>query len=242
MPSRPTEIPARRARGCRAGACDTHAHICGPADVFPYAERAHLHAAGFDADDYLHLLDVLGIDRAVLVQPSVYGTDNRALLDALSRRRGRGCAASPSSTPDISADEIRTLDDAGIRGVRFNLVDHKGERNVVPDDVVRALAERDRAVRLAHRIPGQSRRGAAICAADRRTAGRRRGRASRLSAQQRRPLVEAAEPRRLPAAVRNRPLLGQADRALSHLGGARLALSPMSRRSPIVWPASIRTG
>ena len=106
---------------------------------FPYADERIYTPPDSPLEDYLHLLGVLGIDRAVLVQPSVYGTDNRALLDALSRRR-QGLRGVAVVEPDIATDEVRALDDAGIRGVRFNLVDHKGERNVVPLDVVRTLA------------------------------------------------------------------------------------------------------
>lgn len=122
-----------------AGACDTHAHICGPADFFPYAEDRIYTPPDSTLDDYLHLLGTLGVERAVLVQPSVYGTDNRALLDVLARHR-HGLRGVAVVEPGISVDEVRALDGAGIRGVRFNLVDHKGERNVVPEDVVRKLA------------------------------------------------------------------------------------------------------
>jgi predicted TIM-barrel fold metal-dependent hydrolase len=123
-----------------SGACDTHAHICGPADKFPYAEERIYTPPDSTLEDYLHLLEALGVDRAVLVQPSVYGTDNRALLDALSRHR-QGLRGVAVVRPDISTDEVRALHDAGIRGVRFNLVDHTGERNVVPVDVIPALAK-----------------------------------------------------------------------------------------------------
>ena len=164
----PCPAPDRNPRAPRTrlppGACDTHAHICGPAERFPYADERIYTPPDSTLDDYLHLLGVLGIDRAVLVQPSVYGTDNRALLDALSRRR-QGLRGVAVVEPDITADEVRALDDAGIRGVRFNLVDHKGERNVVPARCGADAGERDRAVRLAHRIPGQSRRGAAFAPA-----------------------------------------------------------------------------
>jgi 2-pyrone-4,6-dicarboxylate lactonase len=122
------------------GACDTHAHICGPADVFPYAEERVYTPPDSTLSDYLHLLKVLGVGRAVLVQPSVYGTDNRALLDALRRQR-RGLRGVAVVDFDIKPDEIRAFDDAGIRGVRFNLVDRHGERNVVPIDEVRRLAK-----------------------------------------------------------------------------------------------------
>jgi 2-pyrone-4,6-dicarboxylate lactonase len=144
VPDLPCPPPDRAPRAPRArlpsGACDTHAHICGPADFFPYAAERIYTPPDSTLNDYLRLLDVLGIDRAVLVQPSVYGADNRALIEALSRSRGQGLRGVAVVRPDISADEIRAFDDAGIRGVRLNLVDHAGERNVVPADVVRTLA------------------------------------------------------------------------------------------------------
>jgi len=139
----PCPPPDRSPRSPRtrlpAGACDTHAHICGPAARFPYADERIYTPPDSTLDDYLHLLAVLGIERAVLVQPSVYGTDNRALLDALSRRR-QGLRGVAVVAPDVAADTIRAFDDAGIRGVRLNLVDHAGERNVVPLDVVQTIA------------------------------------------------------------------------------------------------------
>jgi len=122
-----------------AMACDTHAHICGPADVFAYAEERIYTPPDSTLKDYLDLLAILGVGRAVLVQPSVYGTDNRALLDALSRiKKGlRGVAVVDIG---ITPDDIRVMDAAGIRGVRLNVVDHSGERNVVPIEAVRRLA------------------------------------------------------------------------------------------------------
>jgi 2-pyrone-4,6-dicarboxylate lactonase len=121
------------------GACDTHAHICGPAHDFPYADERVYTPPDSTLGDYLHLLKVLGIGRAVLVQPSVYGTDNRAMLDAL-RQQKRGLRGVAVVDFDVKPDVVRTFDNAGIRGVRFNLVDRHGERNVVPVDEVRKLA------------------------------------------------------------------------------------------------------
>ncbi|MPZ39144.1 MAG: amidohydrolase family protein [Rhizobiales bacterium] len=121
------------------GACDTHAHICGPAHAFPYAEQRVYTPPDSTLSDYCHLLKVLGIGRAVLVQPSVYGTDNSALLDALYQRQ-HGLRGVAVVGPEIKQNEIRLFDDAGIRGVRLNLVDRHGERNVVPVEAVRALA------------------------------------------------------------------------------------------------------
>lgn len=103
------------------GAVDTHFHLFGPASLYPYApERTYTPAdAGLDA--YLALAESLGISRAVLVQPSPYGTDNRRLLD--------GLAASPipmrgvvAVDPDITDTDLQTMHDAGVRAIRINLV------------------------------------------------------------------------------------------------------------------------
>src|SRR6266480_2362093 len=122
----PCPAPDRTPRSPRtvfpAGACDTHAHICGPADVFPYAEERIYTPPNSTLQDYLHLLAILGIERAVLVQPSVYGTDNTALLNALSQEK-QGLRGVAVVERDICKVRIRVLDDAGIRGVRFNVVD-----------------------------------------------------------------------------------------------------------------------
>ena len=61
----------------------------------------------------------LGIARAVLVQPTIYGTDHRALLDALrDRPQYRGVAIVNDQVTD---EDLMTLHDAGIRAARFSL-------------------------------------------------------------------------------------------------------------------------
>jgi 2-pyrone-4,6-dicarboxylate lactonase len=77
-----------------AGACDCHCHVFGPAARFPYAEPRSYTPADAQLAAYLAMLDRLGFDRGVLVQPSAYGRDNRAMLDALARepQRLRGVA------------------------------------------------------------------------------------------------------------------------------------------------------
>ena len=76
------------------GACDCHCHVFGPAARFPYAEPRSYTPDDAPLEAYLALLDRLGFDRGVLVQPSAYGRDNRAMLDALARepKRLRGVA------------------------------------------------------------------------------------------------------------------------------------------------------
>jgi predicted TIM-barrel fold metal-dependent hydrolase len=124
-----------------AGACDCHAHICGPAAAYPYdAERIYT-PPDATIETYRHLLAVLGVTRAVLIQPSVYGTDNRAMLAAL-QAAGPGFRGVAVVEPDISARDVEALHRDGIRGVRLNLVDRREGRNAVPVELVRALADR----------------------------------------------------------------------------------------------------
>ena len=65
------------------GATDTHAHICGPKSRYAYFDGRVYTPPDCLLPDYRHMLATLGVQRAVLVQPSVYGTDNAAMLDAL---------------------------------------------------------------------------------------------------------------------------------------------------------------
>jgi predicted TIM-barrel fold metal-dependent hydrolase len=124
-----------------AGACDCHAHIFGPAALFPYVAERIYTPPDSTWGDYRHLLDTLGVDRAVLVQPSVYGTDNAAMLAALATA-GPGLRAVAVVDPAISAQEIEALHLAGARGLRFNLVDRHDARNIVPGEMLNALATR----------------------------------------------------------------------------------------------------
>ena len=100
-------------------ATDCHVHIFDPAH-FPYAANRRYTPPPANVDDLLRLHDRLGVQRAVLVQPSVYGTDNRCMLAALKRlgARARGVAVIDRS---FTASQIEDLVDAGVRGVRLNL-------------------------------------------------------------------------------------------------------------------------
>jgi len=68
---------------------------------------------------------MLGLSRAVLVQPSVYAFDNRALLDALhgNSTHFRGVVVVGADVADATLDDMT---EAGIRGVRANLVNSNG--------------------------------------------------------------------------------------------------------------------
>jgi 2-pyrone-4,6-dicarboxylate lactonase len=102
------------------GACDCHLHIFGPASRYPYAENRPYTPQDALPDDAIRMLASLGLERAVLVQASPYGTDNRRLLDALERFDGRARAVA-AVADGVSPAELKQLDDAGVRGVRLNI-------------------------------------------------------------------------------------------------------------------------
>ena len=127
-----------------AGSVDCHAHVCGPASQFPYAPERIYTPPDATLESYQTLLQMLGIDRAVLVQPSVYGTDNRALLSALrsNPQQFRGVAVI-SNDPKASSDQqLADLHAAGIRGLRCNIVDIADKSAGLPIEQLRNLAKR----------------------------------------------------------------------------------------------------
>ncbi|HXF66067.1 MAG TPA: amidohydrolase family protein [Burkholderiales bacterium] len=123
-------------------ACDCHAHIMGPAARFAYAPERLYTPPDCLLPDYERMLATLGLARAVLVQPSVYGTDNTVLLEALRQRRDRmrGVAV---VAPEVSDVELALLEAAGVRGVRVNIVDVKDRcPGTLPMEALRKLAQR----------------------------------------------------------------------------------------------------
>jgi 2-pyrone-4,6-dicarboxylate lactonase len=108
-------------------ACDAHCHVFGPAAKFPYAPDAPYWPpdAPFEALQSLH--GKLGIERAVIVHASCHGADMRVTLDAIARSGGkyRGTAIIDETYGD---QEFKKMQQGGIRGVRFNFVQHLGGR------------------------------------------------------------------------------------------------------------------
>lgn len=103
------------------GAVDTHAHVIGDGIRFPYvAERSYTPTPADEAS-YLAMLDGTHMTHGVLIQVSVHGTDNRYMLEALRNHpdRLRGVAVVP---PTVTDAELRTLHEAGVRGIRLNVL------------------------------------------------------------------------------------------------------------------------
>ncbi len=122
-------------------ACDSHAHICGPIARYPYYARRIYTPADTLLPDYEHMLDTLGVQRAALVQGSIYGSDNTVLLEALKAGRGRYRGVVVVE-PDVSDQTLRALHAAGVRGVRLNIVDTKDNKGVLPMATLLPLAKK----------------------------------------------------------------------------------------------------
>jgi predicted TIM-barrel fold metal-dependent hydrolase len=88
------------------------------------------------------MLKTLGVERAVLVQPSVYGTDNTAMLDAM-KVAGKNFRGVSVVADDISETELKRLHEAGVRGVRVNIVDVPNRKpGTLPMDALKKLAQK----------------------------------------------------------------------------------------------------
>jgi 2-pyrone-4,6-dicarboxylate lactonase len=131
-PSRPTFVAP-------PGAVDAHCHVFGPGERFPFAPERKYTPCDASKNHLWALRDFLGFERNVIVQATCHGADNRAVVDALraSQGRARGVA---TVRADATERELRELDAAGVRGVRFNFV--KRLVDTAPPEVLRSIAER----------------------------------------------------------------------------------------------------
>jgi len=122
----PDRNPRRPGLALPRGSVDTHVHVFEPG--YALSPGRGYNPPDSTLADLKHLHATLGIERVVLTQPSVYGTDNSAILDAM--------AALNEATPDraravvaldmaITEEELAALDASGVRGVRLNF-DNKG--------------------------------------------------------------------------------------------------------------------
>jgi len=133
--------PRKPALKLPKGACDSHAHICGPIADFDYSPERIYTPPDCLLSDYSQMLSTLGVSKAVLVQPSIYGTDNTVMLKAMAEATIpiRGVAVVDGL---ISDNELANMHQAGVRGVRYNIVDVADPSGDIPLDDIKAMAER----------------------------------------------------------------------------------------------------
>lgn len=122
-----------------AGAVDAHCHVFGPAEQFPYHPKRKYTPCDASKDQLFALRDYLGFSRNVIVQASCHGTDNAALVDALNAagELARGVAV---VDPAITEAQLKEMDAAGVRAVRFNFV--KRLVDTTPKEVFMSIAEK----------------------------------------------------------------------------------------------------
>ena len=121
------------------GSVDAHCHVFGPGAEFPYAPERKYTPCDASKAELFALRDHLGFARNVIVQATCHGADNSAMVDAVlaSGGRARGVATVRRSVTD---DELKRLDEAGVRGVRFNFV--KRLVDFTPKDELMEIAGR----------------------------------------------------------------------------------------------------
>lgn len=120
-------------------ACDSHIHI------FDRRFRETLPADDMSAipctvSAYAEVQRALKIERAIVVTPRNFDTDNAVIVDAIAQmglHRARGVAV---LRPDVSDSELRLLHEQGIRGIRFTL--YTPEHAPTSFDMVEPLAGR----------------------------------------------------------------------------------------------------
>ena len=113
-PSKPRFVPP-------AGAVDAHCHVFGPEAAFPFAPERKYTPCDASKAQLFALRDFLGFSRNVIVQATCHGNDNRAMVDAV-RTAGDKARGIASVGPEITMAELREMDEAGVRGVRFNFL------------------------------------------------------------------------------------------------------------------------
>ncbi|HVJ60878.1 MAG TPA: amidohydrolase family protein [Burkholderiaceae bacterium] len=100
------------------GLVDSHFHVIGPPSRFPMAADRSYTPAPASLEGWRATLGPLGVTRGVVVQPSFYGTDNHALLDAVAQ--GDGDLAGVAAFDETVSDrDLAALAAQGVRGVRM---------------------------------------------------------------------------------------------------------------------------
>lgn len=123
---------------------DTHVHVFDPWR-FPYVSHRAYTPGAATTSDLLRHLERIGCGRVVCVQPSVYGTNNSCLLDALTRLNRAGVSARGVVVLDrsITLDQMKVMNDVGVRAVRINWVVKEPGRNNEPSALIQHLLALD---------------------------------------------------------------------------------------------------
>lgn len=104
-----------------AGAVDAHAHVIGSPPDNPFVPQRSYTPPPASESEYLAMLDATGMTYGVLIQVSVHGVDNSLMVKSLRAhpKRLRGIAV---VDPGVCEPELRALKEAGVVGLRLNVL------------------------------------------------------------------------------------------------------------------------
>ena len=121
-----------------SGMTDCHLHIFGPTARYPYTANRAYTPPEASLTSYDALAASLGLERMVIVQPSVYGKDNSCTLD-MAAAAGKGRARAVAVVDESFSDsQLSEMNDRGVRGIRVNALTPAG----MPLDQIQTLARR----------------------------------------------------------------------------------------------------
>jgi 2-pyrone-4,6-dicarboxylate lactonase len=101
--------------------CDSHFHVFGPPERYPYAGDLRYKPPLAPLHVYLEEARKFNIERYVLVQPSAYGRDNACMLDAMREVGPQRCRGIVDIDENATDAALERLNAAGVRGVRVNV-------------------------------------------------------------------------------------------------------------------------
>ncbi|HWI38716.1 MAG TPA: amidohydrolase family protein [Burkholderiales bacterium] len=131
----PDRNPRRPRLRLPKGSVDTHVHVFEPG--YALSPARGYNPPHSTLNDLRHLHTTLGIDRVVFTQPSVYGIDNSAILNAsvaLNNERPDRARSVVALDMTFSETDLASLDRLGVRGIRLN-TDNQGGMPIAFSDI-----------------------------------------------------------------------------------------------------------
>ena len=131
----PDRNPRRPRLKLPKGSVDTHVHVFEPG--YALSPARGYNPPHSTLNDLKHLHATLGIDRVVFTQPSVYGIDNSAILNAsvaLNNERPDRARSVVALDMTFSETDLASLDRLGVRGIRLN-TDNQGGMPIAFTDI-----------------------------------------------------------------------------------------------------------
>ncbi|HXQ53343.1 MAG TPA: amidohydrolase family protein [Stellaceae bacterium] len=120
VPFPPDPNPKKPRFAVPPGTCDTHFHIMGPPEVFPYVASRLYTPPAAPVEHYLSMAKAIGMERGVMVVPAVHGFENAVMHDAIEKAGGK-LRGMVRANPNSSEADNKRLHAQGVRGIRFNL-------------------------------------------------------------------------------------------------------------------------